>query len=64
MPDNVLLSLVQSDYIGHIKLDLDTILILRDRRQPATGDQKTQPIDIGGADWTKIMHSEGIIDTH
>ena len=66
MPDNVILSLVQSDYIGHSKLDLDTILILRDRKQPATGDQKIQPIDVGAADWTKIisLDTEGIIDTH
>ena len=66
MPDNVILSLVQSDYIGHSKLDLDTILILRDRKQPATGVQKIQPIDIGAADWTKIksLDTEGILDCH
>ena len=66
MSDNVILSLVQSDYIGHIKLDLDTMLILRDRKQPATGVQNIQPIDVGAADWTKIksLDTEGILDCH
>ena len=55
MPDNVILSLVQSDYIVHSKLDLDTILRFRDRKSPATREQKIQPIDVGAADWTRML---------
>ena len=66
MPDNVTLSFVQSDYIGHSTLDIDTILRLIDRKQSATRDQSIQTIDVGAADWTRMIRLdfEGITYPH